>query len=303
MTIKTFEDLQSRLSSGSPKTLVVVAAHDKHVLEAVLEATIRLPIDYKLVGDKNKIIEISKSLNWEIPPSKIIESSDDQDSAALAVNLIKQGKGDVLMKGILETSTLLKAVLNRESGLRDLGGHALMSHIAVLEVPSYKKLIFITDGGMIPHPTLDQKKLLVKNSVNFLKSLGYTKPKVAALAAVETVSEKLPETVEAAELRKMYRNGEFEGCILEGPISFDLSVNPKVAEIKQYKSEISGDVDVFLVPEMTTGNVLSKSLIAWNGAKMAGCILGVKNPIVLTSRGSSAEEKFLSILLCTCSCD
>lgn len=303
MTINCFEDLQSRLNSHNQKTLIVAAAHDKHVLEAILEATRRLPIDYKLVGNKDQIIEISKSLNWEIPLSKIIESYDDRKSATIAVNLVKQGKGDVLMKGILETSTLLKAVLNKETGLRKPEDNTVMSHIAVLEVPSYKKLIFVTDGGMIPHPTLEHKKELVKNSVKFLKSLGYTKPKVAALAAVETVSEKLPETVEAAELRKMYEKGEFEDCILEGPVSFDLSISPKVAETKKYMSEISGDVDVFLVPEITTGNVLSKSLISWGGAKMAGCILGVKNPIVLTSRGSSAEEKFLSILLCMSSCD
>jgi phosphate butyryltransferase len=173
-----------------------------------------------------------------------------------------------------------------------------MSHIAILETPAYHKLVAVTDGGMIPYPTLDQKEMILKNAVDFFHSLGYSSPKIAVLAASESVNEKMPETVDAKVLKEMAGNGEFGDCFVEGPVSMDLVFSKESAAIKEFRSLIVDDVDILLTPTIACGNILSKSMIYLGGSKMAGCIVGAKVPIVLTSRGASAEEKYLSLLLC-----
>ncbi|MCL2663748.1 MAG: phosphate acyltransferase [Oscillospiraceae bacterium] len=286
----------SENSKTLPKTLVVAAAHDEHTLEAVFTAADKLSIRYILVGNREKINVLSSVLGVKVEQSAIIDSMDDIDSARKAVAVIRDKGADALMKGILETRTLLKEVLEREIGIRGTG---TLSHLAVLEVPIYKKLIGITDGGMIPHPTLAQKADIAINAATFYRQIGCKTPKIAALCAAESVSPKIQETVDAAELQEMCRRGELGDCLLEGPISFDLSVSKESAKIKGYKGQISGETDILLVPDITVGNVLAKALTYWAGAKMAGCILGAKVPIVLASRGASAEEKLLSIMIST----
>jgi len=290
---RNFEELKS-IKKDIRSTLVVAAAHDMHTLEAVFAAAVELKTHYLLVGNREKIITISDELGVSPDPETIIDGGDDADCARIAVDLIGAGRGDALMKGILETGTLLKAVLKKEAGVR---GSGTLSHMALLESPGYHKLVGITDGGMIPGPTLEQKIDIVKNAVVYFKNLGYEKPKVAALCASETVSPKIQETVEAAALQEMCSRGELGDCILEGPISFDLAVSKESASIKGFHSEISGETDILHVPNITVGNVLVKGLIYWAGAKMAGTILGAKVPIVLASRGASAEEKLLSIMI------
>jgi phosphotransacetylase len=293
--IKCFDDLRKKLAAESPKTLVVAAAHDAHTLEAVSAAAKELPMKSILVGDREKILAILSDLGEAPDADAVVDCADGADCARLAVSLVREGRGDVLMKGMIETGTLLKAVLDKDAGIRDSG---VMSHLAVLEVPHYHKLALITDGGILTNPTLEQKADIVRNAVAFCRNLGWDQPKVAALCAVEAVSKRMPETVEAAELQEMCLRGELGDCILEGPMSFDISTDPESARIKGYKSAISGDVDIFLVPNITVGNVLAKGLIHWGGAIMAGCVLGAKAPIVLVSRGASAQEKLLSIMLC-----
>jgi len=191
---------------------------------------------------------------------------------------------------------LLKEVLERETGIRGTG---TLSHLAILEVAAYKKLIGITDGGMIPNPTLAQKADIAVNAATFFRQIGCKTPKIAALCASESVSPKIQETVDAAELQEMCRKGELGDCLLEGPISFDLAISKESARIKGFNSQISGETDILLVPNITVGNVLAKGLTYWAGAKMAGCVLGATVPIVLASRGASAEEKLFSIMICT----
>jgi len=273
---------------------VVAAAHDEHTLEAVYAAAKKLSINYLLVGDREKILSISSELGFTPASETIVDAADDLTCASIAVDFIRNGSGNALMKGILETATLLRAVLNKETGVR---GSGTLSHLALLESPGYHKLIGVTDGGMIPSPTMEQKTGIVKNAVGYFNTIGYKKPKVAALCASESVSPKIQETVEAAQLQEMCRKGELGDCILEGPISFDLAISRESAEIKGFKSEISGETDVMIVPNITVGNVFIKGQIYWAGAKMAGCIIGAKVPIVLTSRGASAEEKLLSIMI------
>jgi len=275
-------------------TLVVAAAHDEHTLEAVFAAAEELGMQYILVGNREKIISISADLGVTPGSETIVDAADDSGCASIAVDLIRTGGGNALMKGIIDTGTLLKAVLNKETGIR---GSGILSHLAMLETPGYHKLVGITDGGMIPSPTLEQKIDIVKNAVGYFSSIGYTKPKVAALCASESVSPKIPESVEAESLQAMCQKGLLGDCLLEGPISFDLAVSKESAKIKGFKSEISGETDILLVPNITVGNVFVKGQIYWAGAKMAGCIVGAEAPIVLVSRGASAEEKLLSIMI------
>ncbi len=295
LPIKNFDVLRQAVISSEPKTIVVAAAHDEHSLEAVFNAQKEFGLKYILVGEKDKIIEIGRQLGQDVNIEYIVEADNDMECAKKAVALIKEGKGSVLMKGILETKTLIKEVLDRDTGIR---GSGFMSHLAVLEVPDYHKLVYFTDGGLTPHPDFEQKCAITKNVTELLRKLGYEEPKIAALAATESVSEKIEETVHAFKIAEMAKMGEFGKCIVEGPISFDIAVSQESAKIKKYESRISGEVDAFVLPCINSCNALVKGIIYWAKAKMAGCVLGAKVPIVLTSRGASGEEKLLSILLC-----
>jgi len=290
---KNFNDLNKK-TNNIPKTLVVAAAHDIHTLRAVNAASKELKMQYILVGRQNDIQTLSEKAGIPIS-GEIIDEPDEASCARRAVSLIRNGSGNALMKGLIETGTLLKEVLDTKNGIK---GSGTLSHLAVLETPAYHKLIGITDGGMIPAPTFEQKVEIVKNTAGFYNKMGYKKPKIAALCASEAVSPKIPETIDAAELQAKSERGELGRCLLEGPLSFDLAINKKSAETKGITSQISGEADILLVPGITTGNVLAKGLIYWAGAKMAGCILGAKTPIILTSRGAGTEEKILSIKLC-----
>ena len=296
--LSNFNDLKEKLAKSSKKTIAVAAAQDFHTLEAVFDAAKEFGVDYIFTGVKKEILAVCAELGQTIDEEKIIETENDEEAAKIAVSLIREKHADILMKGKLQTATLLKAVLNKETGIRS--GSA-MSHMAVLECPNHDRLLFMSDGGMIPYPDLEQKRAILENGVNFMHSLGYDKPNVAVLAAVESVNEKMPETLHAAELAKLNTDGEIANCIVEGPLSFDLAISQESAAIKGIESRVSGNTDMLLMPNIATGNIMSKALLYLGGAKMAGCILGAKVPIVLVSRGASAEEKRLSILLCLCS--
>jgi phosphate butyryltransferase len=194
----------------------------------------------------------------------------------------------------MDTAEILREVVRRETGLRTAQS---MSHIAINEVPSYHKLLVTTDGGMILSPTLEQKKDIIVNAAEALRAIGYSCPKVGVLAAAEKVNPKLQDSTDAAALREMNRNGEITGCVVEGPISLDLAVSPEAVKTKGYESPCAGDVDILIVPNITAGNILGKSMTEFAGGKMAGLIVGAKCPIVVTSRGSSAEEKYNSLIL------
>jgi phosphate butyryltransferase len=294
MVLRRFSDLTAKVKNSTKKTAVVAAAHDEHALEAVLMASRDGFIDYLLVGDKKKIAGIASGLKFDIPDNVIIDAASETEAAEKAVALIREGKGDFLMKGKLETATLMRAVINKETGIRR---ESVMSHVAFFELPVYSKLLGVTDGGMIPYPTLEQKIIIVKNAVGLFKVLGYERPKIAILAASETINERMPETGDAQALKALGAKGELGDCFVEGPISLDLTLSKESAAIKGYESPVTGDVDILVVPNIACGNILGKSLVYTGNAKMAGCIVGAKVPIVLTSRGSSAEEKHLSILL------
>ncbi len=295
MEFKTFNDLVAYVQGrGIKKRVVLAAAHDEHALEAVLLADKNNVAHPILVGKRDDILEMLKAFGVASDTYEIIHAEDDVTAAKKSVELIREGKGDFLMKGKLQTADLLREVVNKETGL--FVGKP-MTHIAIQEVPSYHKLLAVTDGGMMTYPDLDGKRNIVENAVEVFHNMGYSNPKVAVLAAVEVVNPKMQETVDADELKKLNQSGEIKNCIVEGPISYDLAMSKESAEIKGYRSEVSGDVDILVVPNITAGNILGKSLIYSANAKMAGFVVGAKVPIVLTSRGATTEEKYLSLAI------
>ena len=293
--LNRFSDLYAPAKAGKPKTVAVACAHDAHTLEAVLHAQAEGILHALLIGHRDEILSIAAALGHSLDPNAVIDAETDEQAASLSVGLIREGRADFLQKGLMQTSTLLKAVVNKESGI---GLGRPMSHTALLEIPGYHKLLGVADGGMIPTPDLEAKKAITRNAVELFHRLGYRKPLVAAVCAAETVSPKIVETVDAAALKEAALNGEFGSCYLEGPISFDLAIDRASAEIKHYESPVSGETDLLLVPNMTAGNIMVKGLLAFAGAKMTGVVTGAKCPIALNSRSASFEEKYNSLLLC-----
>ena len=295
MVIKNFAQLIGRVKKfDQKKRLAVVAAQDEHTLEAVIKAHAEEIVDAVLIGNAAKIKSELKKLQYSFPEESIIDTDDDKDAAYRAMDLVNAGKVDLLMKGKIQTADLLAAVVDKDRGIRK--NKAVLSHVVLNEIPSYHKLVVTTDGGMMMYPNLIQKIGILENAINVLLSLGYKQPKVAVLAAVEQVNPKMPESVDGAKLKEMNQAGEITNCLIEGPISYDLAISKESALLKGYQSPVTGDVDILLVPNITAGNILGKALLWSAGAKMAGFVVGAKVPIVLTSRGASAEEKYLSLV-------
>lgn len=295
MVYHNFEELIKTVK-GIPvrKRMAVAAADDSHTLEAVFRARKEGIVEPVLVGDKAKIFRILKEMGEEMPEQDIYNEPDLQASCEKTVGLIKDGKADFLMKGNVDTRMILKAVVNKEKGL---GGEGVMSHFTMFDVPTYHKILVPVDGGMVTYPTLEQKKEIIKNTVRTLRTMGYECPKVGVLTCVEKVNPKMPETLEARALQEMNEKGEIIDCIVEGPISYDCAVDKKIADFKGMDSKIAGEVDILLAPNIHAGNIMGKMLTCTCKARMAGFIVGAKCPIVMTSRGSSPEEKYLSIVV------
>lgn len=295
MVFKTFDELIAS-QKGHPHTarMAVAAAGDPHTIEAALQARREGIVHPILVGDKSIIDAALAELGEAVAPEDIYDVPDLAESARFAVGLVRQGKADFLMKGKLDTSVLLKAVVDKENGL---GKGGVMSHFTAFQVPSYHKLLVPVDGGMVTYPTLEQKKAIIENTVDALRAMGYDCPKVGVLACVEKLNPKMPETVEADALKQMNLRGEISGCVVEGPISYDCAVSKEIADFKGFESPCAGDCDILVAPNIHAGNIMGKMLAVTCGAKMAGFIVGAKCPIVMTSRGSTAEEKYLSIVI------
>lgn len=295
MVIRDFTQLKEMMGNAKKRTVAVAAAHDAHALEAVFKAQEEGILDYILVGNAGRIKEIAQEENHRLDPDRVVDSGSEEEAAAISVGLVREGKADFLQKGLMQTASILKAVLNKETGI---GTGNVMSHVAFLDIPAYHKILGVTDGGMLLYPDFEQKKAIVKNAVSLFADFGYEEPKAAALCAVEVINPKMPESVDAGELKKLAERGELGRCLFEGPISFDLAVSKESAEIKGFDSPVTGDADILLVPDICTGNIMVKSLLAFAGAKMAGCVVGAKCPIALNSRSATFEEKYYSLLAC-----
>lgn len=275
--------------------LAVIASHDDGVLEAIVKASEIGIIEPILIGDEIKTKEIAKELKINVGKYEIIHEPELEKAAQLGVKLVRENKANFIMKGLIDTSTLLRAVLNKEWGLRT---NSLLSHVMVYEIQNYHKLIYLTDGGMNISPNLEHKIKIVENSVTVVKALGNEKVKVACLAAKEKVDPKMAATVDALELKNRYLEGHFEqGVVVDGPMALDLAISQDSARIKGYESEVAGDADILLVPSIEMGNGIGKSITYFADGKSAGIIMGAKVPIVLVSRADSYQSKLYSIAL------
>lgn len=293
--IKNINELLNAAKNQKTMKLVVAAAQDEDVLLAVAKAAEEGVIEPVLIGEESKIKEIALKHNLDLSGATIVDIEDLTEVARTSVEYVKSGKADFVMKGLIDTSILLKAVLDKEVGLRT---DSQLSHVMVYDIPTYHKLMFFTDGGMNIAPDLEAKKAITKNAIQVAKALGNEEVKVACLAAKEKVNPKMPATVDAKALEDMGKAGEFgEGVIVEGPLAFDLVVSKEAAQTKGFKSEIAGDVDVVVVPTIEVGNGIGKSLTYLANAKSAGIIMGAKAPVVLVSRADSFEDKLNSIAL------
>nr|WP_317332753.1 bifunctional enoyl-CoA hydratase/phosphate acetyltransferase [uncultured Romboutsia sp.] len=291
--VKELKDMLDILKVEEKLILSVAAAEDKEVLQAVKDAVERQIIEPILVGDIYKIKSISEEINFDLTGIKILNSNNIEESAKIAVELVSTKNADFLMKGILDTSVLLKSVLNKDYGLR---ANSLLSHVVAYQIKNYHKLLLITDGGMNISPNYEQKKVILKNAVQAAKALGIDTVKVACLAAKEKVNPKMQATVDGDLLQRASIDGKFgKNVIVEGPLALDIALSKEASIIKGFKSEVSGDVDILLVPTIEVGNGIGKSFTYMANAKSAGVIMGAKAPIVLVSRSDSSESKLYSI--------
>lgn len=293
--IKNFEQLMEAAKSQKKMRLAVAAAEDSDVLGAVAKASELGLVEPILIGNVVEIEKIAAEEGVNIANYTKVDVADIYEAAKTAVKMVKDGQADFLMKGLLDTAVLLKAVLDKECGLRT---DSQLSHVMIYNVPSYHKFIYLTDGGMNIDPTLEEKVKIVKNAVDVAKALGVETVKVACIAAKEKVNEKMPATVDAKALENMCKDGVFgKGVIVEGPLAFDLAVSEEAAKVKGFKSEIAGDTDILMVPNIEVGNGIGKAMTYMAMAESAGVIMGAKVPVVLTSRADSYEAKLNSIAL------
>ncbi|MBW6497844.1 MAG: bifunctional enoyl-CoA hydratase/phosphate acetyltransferase [Bacteroidales bacterium] len=292
--LKKLSELQDMAHAHATKRLVLAAAHDENALEAVVNASKKGIVEAIMVGNKAKIEEIAHRQGFSLEGFRIIDEPDNEKAAAIAVKLVKDKEADILMKGNLATSSLLRAVLNKEWGLRT---GELISHLALFELPTYHKIIGLTDAAMNIAPDLNGKASLIKSSTAYMRKLGIETPKVAVLSAVETVNPDMKSTLDASALAKMADRGQIKGCIIDGPLAFDNAISKKSAEHKGIISPVAGDADLLVASDLDAANALYKAFIYFAKAKCAAIILGASAPIVLTSRADSDETKLNSIAL------
>lgn len=292
--IKNFDELIEIVKQQPKMKLAVAAAEDEEVLVAVDEAAKIGIVDAILVGDKDKIHKIAHENGIDINKFEVIATNSLKDSARVAVSLVADNIAGFLMKGLIGTADLLKAVLDKEKGLR---GSGLLSHVMVYSVPTYHKLLFLTDGGMVTYPDLYQKVQIVNNAVKVAKAFGINPIHVAPLCAVEVVNPDMQATLDAAALAKMNQRGQIKDCVIDGPLALDNAISKEAAKHKGIVSPVAGQADILLVPNIESGNILGKSLTYLANAKSAGVIMGAKCPIVLVSRADTHEAKLNSIAL------
>ncbi len=292
---KTFDELLARVGEIETKTLAVAVAQDKAVLEAVKMAKERGIANSILVGDAEQINAIGAELGMNMSDYKVVDEKDVVEASLKAVKFVHDGEADMYMKGLLPTGAFLKSVLNKEVGLRT--GKPL-SHVCVFEIPGIDRLLFLTDVAFIPYPTLEDKKCMIDYTVEVANACGVDMPKVACLAAVETVNEKMPVTVEGAELSKMNDAGEIAGCIVDGPLSMDIALYKEAAEEKgALDRKVAGDADILVFPDIHAGNLVYKSIVHMVPCNNGNILTGTKAPVILTSRSDTCEVKVNSIAL------
>lgn len=286
-----FEQLLLRCESIAAVPTAVAHPCDASSLAGAVDAARQGLISPVLVGPEHRIRSVADAENIDITPYELIATKHSHDSAAQAVGLVRSGQANVLMKGSLHTDELMHEVMQKDTGLRT---ERRVSHVYVMQVPTYPRPLFITDAAINIYPTLEEKRDICQNAIDLAHGLGIAMPKVGILSAVETVTPKLPSTIEAAALCKMADRGQITGAMLDGPLAFDNAINPEAAQIKHIQSEVAGCVDILIAPDLEAGNILAKQLTFLANADAAGVVLGARVPIILTSRADSVQARLAS---------
>ena len=291
--IRTLTEMFEHASKVGPMTISVACAADADVLEAVEAARKKGIAKAFLAGDADKISQVAQKIGVDLADYDVVDEKSGEAAAAMAaVELVSSGKAQILMKGMLHTDNFLRAVLNKEKGLRS---GSVISHVYFHEIDGYDRIIFVTDGAFIPYPDLPTKAKIIDNVTKFAHAFGVENPKVAVLGAVEVVNPDMAPTLDAAALAQMSRRGQIKGCVVDGPFALDNAISEQSAKHKGIVSEVAGRADILIVPDIDAGNILAKSIVYFSRNKTAGIVLGAKAPIILVSRADSAETKMYSI--------
>jgi len=292
--IKTFDEVISKVKSQSMKKVAVAVAQDEPVLEAIRDAKKNGIADAILVGDKEEIVKIAETIGMNIDEYEIIDEKDVNKASIETVKLESSGRADMMMESLADTATFLRAVLNKEVGLRT---GKQMSHIAIFEVPGYDRLLFVTDAAFNMYPELKEKIDIIKNAVQVAHALENNMPKVAPICAVEVVNPSMPATLDAANLSKMNERGQIKGCIIDGPLALDNALSKEAAAHKKISGPVAGEADILLMANIEAGNAVYKCLTYTTESKNGGLLMGAAAPVIVTSRADSPETKMNSIAL------
>ena len=295
MTYTKFSQLTQRAMQRKQKArCAVVSAEDEYTMEAVLRAGREGLIEPILIGDEEIISELLADHYYDKSDVTICHEPNHEAAAQRAVDLVNAGQADCIMKGLIKTAQFMHAILKRENQLRT--GN-LVSMLSIRELPHYHKLIAFTDAGICMHPTLDEKRQIIENAVQTMTAMGYENIKVGVLASVEVVNPRMQDSVEAAELKRMNLEGQIPGCTVEGPISYDVAINKEAAKVKGFGGDVAGDADLLVFPELTSANLTTKAITQTCRIPVGSLILGTKVPVILSSRASSSETKYMCITL------
>lgn len=295
MSITKLDQVIELVKSKPRKRLIAAYANDSHTIEAVNNAVDMGIVDATLVGDEQVIASVCKELNIDVAKFTIIHEPVDVKAAAKACEIINNGGGEILMKGLLPTDKYMRAILNKEKGL--CPPNAVLTHVAVIENPAYHKLLVVSDCAILLAPDLKQKQMILKTLVSTAKAIGIEKPKVALIAATEQMSAGMQACVDAAIISKMADRGQLSGGEVEGPLSIDIALDKEAAEIKKMKSPVAGDADCLLFPNIESANVFYKCCTKFNKAEIGAFVAGAKVPCVLSSRGDTSLTKLYSIAI------
>jgi phosphate butyryltransferase len=296
MSITKLDQIIELVKTKPQKRLIAAYANDAHTIEAVHNAVKMGVVKATLVGDEATIKQVCADNNIDVNDFTIVQEADENKAAAKACEIINNGEGDILMKGLLSTDKYMRAILNKERGLMP-GPKAVLSHVTVIETPRYHKLIICGDVAIIPAPDLNQKIAITNYLVNTARALQIEKPKVAVLAATEQVLPAMPACVDACIISKMAERGQIKNAVIDGPLGVDLAIDMECVQIKKVKSEVAGDADCIVFPNIETGNVFYKCNTKLAGAELGAMVVGAKVPCVLSSRGDSTKTKLYSIAL------
>ena len=294
-TITNLDQLLGGLKGAAPRRLAVAAGHDPHTLEAAMKAAREGIARVILVADPRRLAEMAATLGPLPAGVEVVDEPDPVAAAARAVALVREGKADVLMKGLVATSDYMKKILDKDHGLLPPG--RVLSHITVVEFPTLPRLLFVADVAIIPQPDVAAKLQIIEYCLHAARSFGVARPRVALLAASEKVSPKMPATGEADEIRRLALDGRFGDAVVDGPLALDVAVSPEACRIKELDSPVGGLADVLVFPNIESGNVFYKTATHLAGARVAAAVVGTTAPCVLTSRADDEESKLLSIAL------